>query len=199
MSQENLNPLESLQLIERMINRAKDKFAEDGRMYLLWGWAVFVCSLSQFVLLHFYHSEYHYVVWMATWLLVIYQIFHVIKKNRNQRVKTYTDHIVGYVWLTFVVLIFLLGFLIGRLTTGEYYQHINPILLAVYGMPIFLCGIILRFRPLVLGGIGCWMLSIITTFIKNYDYQFLMIPVAMIIAWIIPGYLLRARARLQRT
>ena len=182
-----------------MINRAKDKFAEDGRMYLLWGWAVFICSLGQFVLLHFYHSEYHYMVWMVSWVLIIYQIFHVIKKRRLQKVKTYTDHIIGYVWITFVVLMFLLGFLIGRLTTGEYYRHINPIILAVYGMPIFLCGIILRFRPLVFGGIGCWVLSILTTFIKDYDYQFLMIPVAMIIAWIIPGYLLRARAKLQRT
>ncbi|CAN5126720.1 hypothetical protein BH11BAC6_BH11BAC6_17490 [soil metagenome] len=92
---------------------------------------------------------------------------------------------------------FLLGFLIGRLTTGEYYSHINPVILALYGMPIFLTGIILRFRPLILGGIGCWVLCILTTFIKNYEYQFLMIPVEMLIAWIIPGYLLRARYKSQ--
>ena len=30
----NFSPQESLQLIESMINRAKDKFAEDGSMYL---------------------------------------------------------------------------------------------------------------------------------------------------------------------
>jgi len=199
MHEENLNPRESLQLIESMINRAKDQFAEDGRLYLLWGWVVLVCSLTQFVLIHFFHYPYHYLVWTVSWLLLAYQFIYLRKKYRKQKVVTYTDYIIRYVWIAFVVLIFLLGFLIGRLTTGEYYQHINPILLAVYGMPIFLCGIILRFKPLIMGGIGCWVLSVLTTFIKEYDYQFLMIPVAMIIAWIIPGYLLRARARLQRT
>lgn len=197
MTDENFDPEQSLQLIESMINRAKDKFAEDGSMYLLWGWVVFFCSLSQFVLLHFFKSPYHYVVWFVSWFLVIYQVIYIRSRNKFKRVRTYTSYILGYVWVTFVIVIFLLAFLVGRLTTGEYYIHINPILLTVYGMPIFLSGIILRFKPLVIGGIGCWVLSIAAMLIPNYDYQFLMIPVAMIIAWIIPGYLLRAKYRLQ--
>jgi hypothetical protein len=60
-----------------------------------------------------------------------------------------------------------------------------------------LSGIILRFKPLIVGGIGCWILSIAAMLIDNYDYQFLLIPLAMIIAWIIPGYLLRAKYKLQ--
>jgi len=192
-----LSPQQSLQLIESMINRAKDKFAEGGFMYLLWGWAVFFLSLTQFVLLHFFQYTYHYIVWMVSWVIVIYQLVHTRKKYKKQKVHTYTDYIIGYIWLTFVVLIFLLGFLIGRLTSGEYYTYIVPIVLALYGMPIFLTGIIMRFKPLIIGGIGCWMLCIITTFIHIYDYQFLMIPLAMLIAWIIPGYLLRAKYKSQ--
>ena len=196
-TEKEFSPEESLQLIESMINRAQDKFAEDGQMYLLWGWVVFICSLSQFILLHFFHSPYHYMVWMLSWILLIYQVYYIRKKRSQQRVRTYTGYIIGYVWITFAIVIFLLGFLIGRLTTGEYYSHINPIILAIYGMPVFLSGIILRFRPLIIGGIGCWLLCIVTTFITNYDYQFLMIPLAMIIAWIIPGYLLRAKSKSQ--
>ena len=188
-----LTPQESLQLIESMINRAKDKFAENGQLYLLWGWMVFACSLLQFILLHFFHSPYHYTVWMLSWVLAVYQIWYMRKTKGKQKVRTYTDYIISYVWLTFIIVIFLIAYLIGRLTTGEYYSHINPIVLAMYGMPVFLSGIILRFRPLIIGGIGCWILCILTTFITNYEYQFLMIPLAMIIAWIIPGYLLRAR------
>jgi hypothetical protein len=117
------------------------------------------------------------------------------RRHRGRRVKTYTGYILGYVWLTFVIVIFMLAFLVGRLTGGDYYYHINPILLTVYGMPIFLSGIILRFRALVIGGIGCWVLAVVATLINEYDYQFLLIPVAMVIAWIIPGYLLRAKYR----
>jgi hypothetical protein len=197
MNEENLDPKQSLLLIESMINRAKDKFAEDGSMYLLWGWVVFVCSLTQFVLMHFFKYPYHYIVWFASWIIVIYQLVYIRKKIKRRRVRTYTGYILGYVWLTFVIVIFLLAFLIGRLTEGDYYIHISPILLTIYGIPIFLSGIILRFKPLVVGGIGCWVLSIAAMLIDNYDYQFLLIPLAMIIAWIIPGYLLRAKYKLQ--
>ena len=197
MSEENFDPKQSLLLIESMINRAKDKFAEDGSMYLLWGWVVFVCSLTQFVLMHFFKYPYHYIVWFASWIVVIYQVVYIRKKIKQRRVRTYTGYILGYVWLTFVIVIFLLAFLIGRLTEGDYYSHISPILLTIYGIPIFLSGIILRFKPLVIGGIGCWILAIAAMLIGNYDYQFLLIPLAMIIAWIIPGYLLRAKYKLQ--
>lgn len=197
MTDENFDPKQSLLLIESMINRAKDRFAEDGSMYLLWGWVVFVCSLAQFVLLHFFRYPYHYLVWTVLWIFFVYQIIYIRRRNKYKTVRTYTDYIMGYVWLTFVIVIFLLAFVIGQLTTGEYYTHINPIVLALYGMPVFLSGIILRFRPLVLGGIGCWILSIAAMLIEDYDYQFLMIPVAMMIAWIIPGYLLRAKYKRQ--
>jgi hypothetical protein len=193
----NFTPQESLQLIESMINRAKDKYAEDGSMYLMWGWLVFICSLAQFLLLHVFQYEYHYIVWLATIPFFIFQYFYVSKKQKQQKVVTYTDNIVGYVWLTFAIVIILLGFIVGLLTTGEYYTHIIHVLLAIYGMPVFLTGVIVRFKPLTIGGIACWILCIISCFITIYDYQFLLIPVAMLVAWVIPGYLLRAKYKQQ--
>jgi len=193
----DFSPQQSLQLIESMINRAKDKFAEDGFMYLVWGWLVLCCSLLQFILLHIVQYEKHYIVWLVTIPVFIYQFFYIRKKHRQQTVITYTGYIIGFVWLTFVIVILLLGFLVGFLTPGDYYMHIIHILLAVYGMPVFLTGIIIRFKPLILGGIACWVLCIISTFIKVYDYQFLLIPTAMLIAWIIPGYMLRAKYKSQ--
>jgi hypothetical protein len=193
----DFSPQQSLQLIESMINRAQDKFAEDGYMYLVWGWMVFICSLLQFTLLHVFNYAQHYIVWLATIPLFVYLGFYIRKKHKQKTVVTYTNSIIGFVWITFAVVIVLLGFLIGFLTTGEYYTHIIHILLAVYGMPVFLTGVIIRFKPLIYGGIACWILCIISTFIKIYDYQFLLIPLAMLLAWIIPGYLLRAKYKSQ--
>ena len=192
-TENDFSPQQSLALIESMINRAKDKFAEDGSMYLFWGWLVFACSLFQFILLHILEYPKHYLVWLATLPAFVYQFFYISKKRRQQTVTTYADYIIGYIWLTFCVVMLLIGFLIGFLTGGDYYYHIIPLLLAVYGVPVFLTGIIVRFRPLVTGGIACWVLCIASTFIKNYDYQFLMLPASMLAAWIIPGYRLRAK------
>ena len=195
MAEEKFFPEESLRLIEDMINTAKNRFSEDGQLYLVWGWTVFVCSLVQFVLIHFYQSPYHYMVWVLSIGVWIYMFFYLRRKQKREKVRTYADTLLAYVWLTFVILIFFLAFLIGRVTGGEYFLHITPILLAVYGMPVFLSGIILRFRPLVLGGIGCWVLCVVALFIPGFDYQFLMVPVCMLVAWIIPGYLLRSKYR----
>jgi len=196
-TENDFSPQQSLALIESMINRAKDKFAEDGSMYLFWGWLVFACSLFQFILLHIMEYPKHYLVWLATLPAFGYQFFYISKKRKQQTVTTYADYIIGYIWLTFCVVMLLIGFLIGFLTGGDYYYHIIPLLLAVYGVPVFLTGIIVRFRPLVTGGIACWVLCIASTFIKNYDYQFLMLPAAMLAAWIIPGYRLRAKYKSQ--
>jgi hypothetical protein len=184
--------LEGLELIQSMINRAKDKFTENGHLYLLWGWVVFICSITQFVLLNYFRYEKHYLVWMACWLVVIYQLFYLAKRKKREQVRTYTGDIIGYVWLTFVVAMFLMGFVFGRVLGDEYYRMVSPGFLVLYGIPTFLSGIILRFRALVIGGISCWILSVIAVFVPP-QYQLLFLSAAMLVAWIIPGYLLRLK------
>jgi len=192
MTDEKFSPEDSLLLIGTMINRAKNKFGENGHLYLIWGWAVLVCSLTQFVLLNYTDFEQHYLVWASMWLVVIYQFFYFRRQKKKVVIKAYTDEIIGIVWLTFVVLMFLFGFLFGKLMGESYYQVINPAFLALYGMPTVISGRILRFVPLIVGGVCCWMLAILSVF-TAYEYQLLLLAVAVIAAWIIPGYLLRQK------
>lgn len=182
---------ESLALIESMINRAANRFNEDGFTYLLWGWVVLLCSIAQFILQQLNYEKY-WLVWLVTWLAVIYQMIYARRKRRRVQVQTYTDEIVKYAWITFGIIMFLEGCLFGVVLGKDYYKLINPCFLALYGMPTFLSGIILRFRPLVLGGIGCWILSIFAT-VTPQNFSILLVSAAMIIAWIIPGYLLRLK------
>lgn len=184
---------ESLELIESMINKAKNRFNEDGFLYLLWGWVVLLCSVAEFILLRI-QFEKHYLVWTVTWAAVIYQIFFLRRKRRKEKVRTYTDDIVKYVWITFIIMMFLAAVLIGAIQGAAYYKLIDPLFLVLYGMPTFLSGIILRFKPLMWGGIGCWFLSVLCTVIP-VEFHLLLVSAAMIIAWIVPGYLLRLKFR----
>ena len=184
--------LEGLEIIQSMINRAKDRFSENGHLYLLWGWVVFLCSIAEFVLLHMVGYEHHYAVWALCWVAVVYQVIYLSKKKKRERVKTYTDDIVGFVWLAFVVSMFLMGFLFGRIMGEAYYKIFAPGFLVLYGIPTFLSGIIHRFRPLIIGGIACWVLSVVASFITS-AYQLLFLSMAVLVAWIIPGYMLRAK------
>lgn len=192
MTEERFSPEQSLELISSMINKAKGRFSENGHLYLLWGWAVFICSIVQFILISFTDTEQHYMVWISMWLVLIYQMIYLSRQKKKEKVRTYTDDIMAVVWITFVVLMLLFGFLFGSILGPEYYRFINPGFLALYGMPTVLSGSILRFRPLIAGGIGCWLLAILSAFI-SYEYQLLLLSTAVAIAWIIPGYLLRIR------
>lgn len=183
---------QGLELIQSMINKAKNRFSENGHLYLLWGWTVLICSAAQFILQHYFDYPRAYLVWALTWIVIIYQSIYLYRRDKKIKVQTYTDDILGFVWITFVILMFLFGFLFGQVMGKEYYKFISPGFLALYGMPTFLSGIILRFKPLWIGGICCWILSVIAPLI-SYNYQLLLLPLAVIIAWIIPGYLLRAR------
>jgi hypothetical protein len=188
---------EGLAIIQSMINKAKNQMGDNGHLYLMWGWVILLCSLTQFVLLTYFSSPYHYVVWFVTWLAVIYQAIYLYRKKKQKRVKTYTDDIISNVWFVFVILMFLFGFLFGSIMGKDYYLFINPAFLALYGMPTFLSGIILKFRPLIIGGICCWILAMFSAF-ANPAYHLLLLGAGVVIAWIIPGYMMRSRFRKQQ-
>ena len=186
---ETFSEHDSLQLITAMINKAKNRFSETGTLYLLWGWTIFICCISQFIMLYFFKNDQAYYVWYATWLVLIYQVYYIIKKKRNQKVRTYTDEIIGFVWLAFIVCIVIIVYILLK---NDALAAINPTVLVLYGIPTFLSGVILKFKPLVIGGIICWLLAIAAMFTK-YEYQLLLLSVAVVFAWIAPGYLLRAK------
>jgi hypothetical protein len=197
MPDEAITQRESLALIESMINKAKNRFGENGFLYLLWGWVILFCSLGQYVLLYLVHYPKHYLVWLTTWLAIIVQFFYIARKRRKKTVSTYTEDILRYVWITFVILMFLFGFIFGNRpssspNTVPDYLVSSAGLLALYGMPTFLSGVILRFRALVAGGISCWVLAFISGYMPS-RYQLLFVAAGVVMAWIIPGYLLRAR------
>lgn len=188
---------ESLRIIEEMISTAKSQFSENGHLYLLWGWLIFFCSIAQFLLLHVFNSFWHWSVWLLTWVAIVYQYVYVRRKIRKRTVRTYADSVVGTVWLAFIIVLTLMAGVIGNIFQAQgkdFYLMINPLLLLIYGLPTFITGSVLKFKPLWLGGIGCWALSIITALMPG-DWQTLMLAPAMLIAWIVPGYMLRARYR----
>lgn len=183
------NEQNSLQLIESMINKAKNNFSESGTLYLLWGIVVFICSMVQFIAVHFYNNQHAYYIWFLTWVVVIYQMIFLSKKAKQEKVKTYTADILKYVWICFISCMFILIFILLR---QKAFYSVNPAILVLYGMPTFLSGIILKFKPLVIGGIICWLLALGSVTVL-YDFQLLFICAAVVAAWIIPGFLLRRK------
>lgn len=177
---------ESILLITSMINKAKNRYSENGFLYLLWGWLIFVCCMIQFVSIHFFNYTKVYYAWYSTWALFIYQLYYMNKNKKTRKVRMYTGEIIGSIWLVFIITYALLVYILVYIKAPA---GISPAILTIFGMPTFLSGIILKFKPLIIGGICCWILAFISPF-ANYDYQYLLMAIAVFAAWIIPGHLL---------
>lgn len=185
--EDSLNEKESLDLIAKMINKAKNKFSESGTLYLVWGITILICSVAQFILGNVLGYKNTHYVWFITWAVYIYQTAFLFRKKKNLKVKTYTDEILGYVWICFIICFFIMLFI---LLYSRKFELIYSTILVLYAIPTFLSGAILKVKPLIFGGVSCWALACISMFIP-FDYHLLLISTSVLLAWIIPGLYLR--------
>jgi hypothetical protein len=189
MQSENFSPKDSLLLIDSMINQAKNRFSENGFLYLLWGWLILFCSIGHFILLKFRLFEHPEIIWSSCWLAVIFQVIYLIKTKKKETVKTYSENIINYIWVSFGICMFVLSFILGK---SNGWVNLYSLFLMLYGTPTFLSGIVMQFKPLKIGGIVCWSLAILSTFVLPL-YGLLLLAAAMVAAWIVPGYMLRKK------
>jgi hypothetical protein len=193
MESENFSPKDSLQLIDSMINQAKNRFSENGFLYLFWGWLVLFCSVGQFILEQLQLFKHPEMIWMITWLAIIFQIFYLKKEKKKEVVKTYSENIINYIWVSFGICMFLLAIILGR---SEGWANVYSLFLMLYGIPTFLSGVVMQLKSLKAGGISCWILAVIAAFVPS-KYGLLFLAAAMVVAWIIPGYQLRKKFKNQ--
>ncbi len=68
----------------------------------------------------------------------------------------------------------------------------NTLIISLYGLGTFVSGGILKFKPLIFGGIFSWVIAIVALFIPEI-YSLLMVSLSVIVAYLIPGYMLKSR------
>ena len=189
MKEKALTEKESLKLITGMIHKARNQVSENGFLYIIWGWVILICCIIQLISDHFLHYPNAYYIWFSSYAVLIFQIIYLVRKKKSERTKTYTEELNAFVWISFGIGAMLMVFICLRFEAN---QLILPLLLIFYGFPTFLSGAVLKFTPLMIGGIGCWILAILSTFIET-EFQLILIALAVIVAWLIPGYLLQIK------
>ena len=67
----------------------------------------------------------------------------------------------------------------------------QSLLLLLAGIGTTITGLLIKFKPLVIGGIAFFIFCIATTFVAD-DYIALLTGVSIICGYLIPGYLLKS-------
>lgn len=195
MPDKSINEKEGMQIIQEMIQTARNQYTENGHLYLIWGWVILLCSIAHFLLDQYFHVEGFNKVWLLTWVALSYQFYYLSKKKKRVKVRTFADKVMGYVWTAFPVALFLCGFAIVFIAGKQgvnVYAVLYPVFLALYGIPTYISGQVLKVPSLKWGGIICWGLSSSSVFMPD-EYRILLLGLAGIFAWIIPGFNLQAQ------
>jgi len=189
-----MNEKESLVLIQEMIENSKARLGESSFFFLLWGWLVLFASLIHFVLLYT-GFRYPYLPWPVMMFSggIIAGIAGYRMKKRT-RVKTYLETTMKYLWLSFGITLFFIifGAAMGKIS----WEMSNIMIIALYGLGTFATGGIIKFKPLIIGGIASWIIAGVSLFIAP-QYTLLSIAISIIIAYLIPGYMLKSKEKLQ--
>ena len=184
-NQEELSHKQSLELIEEMIYKAKNSYHESGTSALLWGGTIMFCSTVSFVNT-WLKIDWLYMVWWLTFLALVPQIIISIRESKTQKFKLHTDDAMTGIWISFGIAIFLTSYY-----TNVFKPEGNACLfLILYGIPTFATGYTYGFKPMVIGGIVCWVCAIISMY-TTQRLDFSLFFISAFFAWFLPGLILR--------
>lgn len=215
--EKQLTHQESLDLITEMLQNAKGHFHTSGTSAILWGSVVGFAGIMSF-LQRMLNFSIGFDVWLVVLIAIIPQFIISARESRNRRVLTYEENWLNAVWMVygfsvFALLIYLqvvpgqsIQLLAGEgktlliknnvtNQTEEYKPFIfsaSSLYLILYSVPTLTTGIASRFKPMIIGGILCYVFFIISLF-TPFVYDVLMNGLAGIFSWLIPGLILRRR------
>lgn len=191
MENEELTPEQGFHIIQQMIDSAKKEISDNGFFYLLWGYLVFVAAVGHFIMLKMEYP-FSFITWPILMPLGgIVSIIHGIisgKKHKKQA-RSWVDHIFVYTWIAFGVCLFIILFMGGKIG----WEVVYPMVMLLYGIGTFISGGIMKFKPLIIGGIVCWVISFIAFYV-SFEQQLILLVIAILSAYILPGHMLKYKA-----
>ncbi|MEP6711381.1 MAG: hypothetical protein ABJA37_03140 [Ferruginibacter sp.] len=188
MQKENFSPLDSLKVIQSMIDKTKEGISDKSFYFLMWGWLTVTACLLQYYLLVVVKYEHHYQAWLLILLGIAASIIYGIKEKKKETVKTYASESMSALWTGIGLSFMGLSFILSRIG----WQYSFPFYILLYGIGTFSSGSILKFKPLQAGGIACFVLAAAATY-ASYQNQILLTAAAVLVSYLIPGYLLKYR------
>jgi hypothetical protein len=180
-----LKPEESLQIIEKMINRTKCNLHDNSFYFLLWGWIVLFGIVGHTILANFTDFSKPYLVWLIIIPGIIANTIYGIRQGKKKGISSHIDLISFMIWIAFLVC-----YAIILVFMKKFNYQVVPIIFLLAGNATFLSGIIIKFKPLIWGGIAFW-LGVIALFLLPDNLAIFVAPLAIILGYLVPGYLLK--------
>jgi hypothetical protein len=114
-------------------------------------------------------------------------MIYASRQDKTRSITTHLDKISMWLWIALGITI-LPSWIFGSAIDWR----VNAFVLMPVGMATFVSGIIIRFKPLLFGGITFWIAGTLCFIVSPLD-QYVIGGVAMIFGYLLPGYMLRSK------
>ncbi len=190
-----LTPSESLKLIESMIGQAKKSFSRISFYFLLWGGLLTAAMLVTYLLRGSEPAWVNGGAWGVAGILGgIISSVHGAREGRKEAVTNPMDGIIGWLWISFVITL-----IITIVCSAMVHRDPGALITLLTGIPTFMTGQILRFRPLIVGGIIFWVAGILMHLTSDALVITALYCGAMLFGYIAPGLMLKRQEDALRT
>ena len=186
-----LTPEESLLLITKTIEETKERFKENGRIFIFWGTLMLIVNISQLILsLLEYYTITMYPVFLYPLVGGIY-MFYVWKEEKK---KNMPKTIIGNILATMGWVVGMNLMIMGFFFSNKLGESLAPIFIILMAFFITTAGISIKFKPLIIGGILLNLIGL-GTFFFDRDYHGFSMMLGSAAGLIIPGILLNNARR----
>lgn len=183
----SLTPEQSLRLIESMIGQAKKSFSRVSFYFLLWGVLLILAMLATYFLRDADPAIGKGAPWgVAGFGGGLISMVYGARQGKRERVINPMDGLIGWLWASFVITMFIT---IAVSLTAQ--RDPGPMITLLTGIPTFMTGQVMRFRPLIIGGVIFWVAGAVMHFTHDAFALTMIYSGAMLFGYILPGLLLK--------
>ncbi len=178
-------PEQSLQLINDMMAQARRSHQKVNFYFLLWGVLFALAGIAAHVL---FRSgwEFHWIVWPIAGVLGgIISGVRGSREGKQQHSSTFMDRVHQWLWISYVITLVLMIIALVNFRIDP-----NPFVLLLTALPTFVSGALMRFTPLMIGGILFWAIGFASFFVFR-EYSAIVYSIGITVGYIVPGILLK--------
>lgn len=177
---------ESVKIIDKMIAESKRSLHNYSYYFIIWGILMAAAGITEYILKD---SDFAWIVWpIGGFVGGIFSFIVGYIQDKKQNVKTTMDRVYAYTWISFG---FCLILAITYSLSIERPPHALVLLLA--GGATFISGGIAKFKPFIIGGLLIEVGAILCAFLVPFELHGLVMAVAMVLGYLIPGFMLRKK------
>jgi len=191
MKKTTLTPEESLLLITKTIEETKERFKENGHIFVFWGTLTVIVFGSQLVLSLL---ELYKFTMLPVYLFPIGAIITAIWAWKEHKKNNMPKTIIGNILQNIGWIIGMNLMIMGFLFSDKLGEAMGPVFIILFALMIIVSGLSIKFKPLIIGGALCNLIGLGSFFLDS-DYHGISLMVGAVVGMIIPGILLNIARR----